>query len=130
MLWLLLSLLSCNENLLSKHTVEEKYIYPSYYDVWVETDTAIVEVEIYITDTSEPEPIWVDSFVQPSAASGVDIIWVIDPSGSMVSHRTRVLQGIADMMNALPQVSWRLAIISADNGTSLNDSNLLYELNL
>ena len=68
MLWLLLSLLSCNENLLSKHTVEEKYIYPSYYDVWVETDTAIVEVEIYITDTSEPEPIWVTllfSLAQP-----------------------------------------------------------------
>jgi len=123
MLLFLLGLLSCSDNVVSKHTIEEKYIYPSYYDVWVETDTAIVEVEIYITDTSEPEPIWVDSFVQPSASSGVDIIWVIDPSGSMVSHRTRVLQGIADMMGALPQVSWRLAIISADNNTSLNDSS-------
>ena len=115
----LLSLLSCNDNLLSKHTVEEKYIYPSYYDVWVETDTAIVEVEVYVPDTSEPDPIWVDSFAQPSASSGVDIIWVIDPSGSMHSHRTRLLQGISDMIGALPQVSWRLAIISADYQRSL-----------
>ena len=115
----LLSLLSCNDNLLSKHTVEEKYIYPSYYDVWVETDTAIVEVEVYVPDTSEPDPIWVDSFVQPHASAGVDIIWVIDPSGSMNSHRTRLLQGISDMMGALPQVNWRLAIISADYQRSL-----------
>ena len=115
----LLSLLSCNDNLLSKHTVEEKYIYPSYYDVWVETDTAIVEVEVYIPDTSEPDPIWVDSFVQPHASAGVDIIWVIDPSGSMNSHRNRLLQGISDMMGALPQVNWRLAIISADYQRSL-----------
>ena len=123
MLWLLLSLLSCNDNLLSKHTVEEKYIYPSYYDVWVETDTAIVEVEIYITDTSEPEPIWVDSFIQPSAAAGVDIIWVIDPSGSMHNDRPRILAGIDAMMNSLPLVNWRLVILSADYNTASNDSN-------
>ena len=124
MIWLLSSLLlSCNDNLLSKHTVEEKYIYPSYYDVWVETDTAIVEVEVYVPDTSEPDPIWVDSFVQPAANSGVDIIWVIDPSGSMNIHRTRVLQGISDMMSALPQVNWRLTIISAANNTALNDAD-------
>ena len=118
MLWLM-GLLSCSDALLSKHTIEEIYVYPSYYDVWVETDTAIVEVEVYVPDTSEPDPIWVDSFVQPSASSGVDIIWVIDPSGSMHSHRTRLLQGISDMIGALPQVSWRLAIISADYQRSL-----------
>ena len=117
-LWLL-SFFSCSDGLLVKHTVEEKYIYPSYYDVWVETDTAIVEVEIYVEDTSEPDPIWVDSFEQPSASSGVDIIWVIDPSGSMMQHKTRVIAGIEDMMNALPQVNWRLIIISADQNTAL-----------
>jgi hypothetical protein len=122
MLWLFGVLLSCSDSLLSKHTVEEKYIYPSYYDVWVETDTAIIEVEIYISDTADPDPIWVDSFVQPSGTDGVDIIWVIDPSGSMQAHQTRVLQGIADMMNALPTVNWRLAIISADQNHSVSDS--------
>ena len=52
MLLFLLGLLSCNDNLLSKHTIEEKYIYPSYYDVWVETDTAIIEVEVYVPDVT------------------------------------------------------------------------------
>ena len=123
MIWLLGLIFSCNDSLLSKHTIEEKYIYPSYYDVWVEVDTAIVEVEVYVEDTSEPDPIWVDSFVQPSGSDGVDIIWVIDPSGSMNVHRNRVLSGIGEMMNALPQVNWRLAIISADYNTSKNDAN-------
>lgn len=122
MFWLL-GILSCSDALLSKHTIEEKYIYPSYYDVWVETDTAIVEVEIHVPDTSEPDPIWVDSFMQPHASAGVDIIWVIDPSGSMYAHRNRLLQGISDMMGALPLVNWRLAIISADYQRSLQHSD-------
>ncbi len=115
-----LTLLGCApDNLLSKHTIEEKYVYPSYYDVWVETDTAIIEVPVDDTGT---DPIWVDSFEQPSASAGVDILWVIDPSGSMHSHRTRLLQGINDMMGSLPAVSWRLAIISADPTFSGSDS--------
>lgn len=123
MLYLLLALFSCaQDNLLSKHTVEEKYVYPSYYDVWVETDTAIVEVEVPVDDTGT-DPIWVDSFEQPNATAGVDVIWVIDPSGSMNSHRTRLLAGIADMMSAMPAVSWRLTIISADPRTSVNDAD-------
>ncbi len=123
MLYFILALLSCtNDNLMSKHTVEEKYIYPSYYDVWVETDTAIVEVEVPVDDTGT-DPIWVDSFEQPNATAGVDIIWVIDPSGSMVSHRTRLLAGISDMMASLPSVSWRLTIISADPGRAVNSAD-------
>ena len=123
MMYLLLALFSCGQdNMLSKHSVEEKYVYPSYYDVWVETDTAIVEVEVPVDDTGT-DPIWVDSFEQPSATAGVDVIWVIDPSGSMTSHRTRLLAGIADMMSAMPAVSWRLTIISADPRISVNDSD-------
>ena len=123
MLYLILALFGCgNENLIGKHTIEEKYVYPSYYDVWVETDTAIVEIEVPVDDTGT-DPIWVDSFEQPSASSGVDIIWVIDPSGSMNSHRTRLLAGIADMMAAMPSVSWRLAIISADSNHSINNTD-------
>ena len=92
-MYLLLALFSCaQDNLLSKHSVEEKYIYPSYYDVYVSTDTAIVEVEVPSEDTGT-DPIWIDSFEQPNATAGVDILWVIDPSGSMNSHRTRLLAG-------------------------------------
>ena len=121
MIAILLTLFRCApDNMLSKHTIEEKYVYPSYYDVWVETDTAVIEVPVDDTGTN---PIWVDSFEQPNASAGVDILWVIDPSGSMHSHRTRLLQGINDMMGAMPAVSWRLAIISADPTYAVNDSN-------
>ncbi len=108
--------------MLSKHSIEEKYIYPSYYDVYVSTDTAIVEVGVPTDDTAT-DPIWVDSFEQPNATAGVDVIWVIDPSGSMNSHRTRLLDGLSDMMSAMPAVSWRLTIISADPRNSVNDSD-------
>lgn len=124
MLYLLLALFSCApDNMLSKHSVEEKYIYPSYYDVYVSTDTAAIEVEVPIEDTGETLPIWIDSFEQPNATAGVDVIWVIDPSGSMNTHRTRLLAGIADMMNSMPAVSWRLTIISADPRQAVNDSD-------
>ncbi len=123
MIYLLLALFSCApDNMLSSHSVEEKYIYPSYYDVFVETDTAVMEVEVPSEDTGN-EPIWVDSFEQPSATAGVDVIWVIDPSGSMNTHRTRLLAGIADMMGSMPAVSWRLTIISADPRQSVVDSD-------
>ena len=124
MIYLLLALFSCApDNMLSSHSVEEKYIYPSYYDVFVETDTAVVEVEVPSEDTGETLPIWIDSFEQPNATAGVDVIWVIDPSGSMNIHRTRLLAGISDMMSAMPAVSWRLTIISADPRIALNDSD-------
>lgn len=65
------------------------------------------------TDTGEREPIWVDSFVQPTISNGVDIIWVIDGSGSMQDDHAMILQGIAAMMQNLPSINWRLMIISA-----------------
>ena len=67
-----------------------------------------------VEDTAfDGAPIWVDSFTQPSV-NGVDILWVIDPSGSMNQHQTRLLAGIDAMMQALPASGWRLAIIPSD----------------
>ena len=63
-------------------------------------------------DTGSNEPIWVDSFEQPVISNGVDIIWVIDGSGSMNDDSPRVLQGITDMMQNLTMINWRLVIIS------------------
>jgi len=100
-------------------------------------DVRVVEVPVYIedtghahehdtaVDTSPPEDtaieeevlyaVWVDSADQPMAFNGVDIIWIIDSSGSMGSYQTQVELGIEAMMNALPiDVDWRLVIISAD----------------
>ena len=113
--FIILLFMSCTDALLSQTIVEDHYIYPSYYNVYVETDTAIVTQ--YVADTSEEfYPIWVDSVVQPAMSNGIDIIWVIDPSGSMTDDRPRILAGINAMMDALPlNVAWRLSIIPADH---------------
>ena len=110
LIFLFLTLLGCSETGVVKHTIEEKFIYPSYYDVYVE-DSGIA-----LSDTADEEqfPIWVDSIRQPSEISGVDIIWVIDPSGSMNNEKPYILDGIHAMMSALPNVNWRLVIISSD----------------
>ena len=80
----------------------------------LETEKEYIYVQDnFVEGESEPEwPIWVDSFIQPKVSSGVDIIWVIDGSGSMNEEYPKVLQGIADMLANLPAISWRLMIIS------------------
>ena len=92
-----------------KITYEEVETWVSQQDVYIEGDTIIIE------DTGQDAAdIWVDSFTQPGNFEGVDILWVIDPSGSMANDRPRVVAGIGDMLSVLPLTGWRLAIISAD----------------
>jgi len=74
-------------------------------------DEFIIEVEVEVPG----DPIgqqWVDSFVQPGGVDGVDILWVIDTSGSMTVYQNRLLAGIEAMLNALPSSDWRLAMIA------------------
>ncbi len=77
-----------------------------------------VEVPVYIetevpTDNEDAE-VWVDSFTQPRSVDGVDILWVIDTSGSMNRFDENLLSGIDAMLTALPPSGWRLAMISND----------------
>jgi len=80
----------------------------------VETEKEYIYVQDnYVEGEQEPDwPIWVDSFTQPQSSNGVDILWVIDGSGSMNDEYTKVLQGISDMLANLPMISWRLMIMS------------------
>ncbi len=89
--------LSCNsDNILTYEKIEEVEMYPD---------------------------VWVDSFIQPSATDGYDILWVIDRSGSMSNHDTELLAGIEAMMNALPiDTGWRLGIISTDGNYSISNT--------
>ena len=94
---------------------------------------------VYVYDTSEPEiiyiehdtdtatnPIWVDSFTQISSMSGIDIVWVVDRSGSMRNNDEKLEQGMDTMLTILNQefsVSWRIGIISTDpNESSQNQT--------
>ncbi len=75
-----------------------------------------VEVPVYIEVEVPEDPglIWVDSFTQPQSVDGVDILWVIDTSGSMNRYDPQLMAGIEAMMNALPAAGWRLAMMSND----------------
>jgi hypothetical protein len=74
-----------------------------------------VEVPVYIdTGFDDPGLIWVDSFIQPNTVDGIDILWVIDTSGSMHRYDAQLMAGIEVMLSALPPTSWRLAMISND----------------
>ena len=102
-MWLLLYLWGCGSDHFLSHGITEKQIeYVYVQDNYIEGSD----------DTGVNEPIWVDSFEQPVISNGVDIIWVIDGSGSMNDDHGRVLQGITDMMQNLPMINWRLVIIS------------------
>ena len=81
-----------------------------------ETVYVEVEVPVYVETEvpSDPGEIWIDSFIQPMSVDGVDILWVIDTSGSMNIYDDELLAGIEAMMNALPASGWRLAMTSND----------------
>ena len=91
--------------------IYEQVEVPVYIEVEVPTGTPAEEVEI-----------WVDSFVQVRAVDGVDIIWVIDASGSMSAYQEKLLAGIEHMMNALPESGWRLVMISTDPEEVVNEN--------
>lgn len=91
--------------------IVEEIEVPVYIEVEVPTGTPTEEVEI-----------WVDSFVQVLAVDGVDIIWVIDHSGSMNVYEPQLLAGIELMMNALPESGWRLVMISTDPDEAASES--------
>ena len=80
-----------------------------------------VEVPVYVYEEVPEDPglIWVDSFIQPQSVDGVDIIWVIDTSGSMSAYDEELLAGIEAMLLALPESGWRLAMMSNDPDEAL-----------
>ena len=89
-----------------------------YIEVEGETVYEEVEVPVYIEvevpgDTEYGE-IWVDSFTQYATVDGVDILWIIDTSGSMYRYDDELMAGIEVMLGALPESGWRLAMLSND----------------
>ena len=80
------------------------------YGIVGEIGTEYVYVEVPKEEL--PTEIWVDSFIQPTSMEGVDILWIIDTSGSMHDDEPRLLAGIDAMMNSLPAQGWRLNMIS------------------
>ena len=108
---MLLFLISClSEHYLTNKIVEERILYDTaYVEVIVEVEK---EVEVIVP---ENYPLWSQTYVQPSLGNGVDILWVVDPSGSMMNNWAQVVLGVEQMMLALPtNINWRLEIIPTD----------------
>ena len=100
----------------------------------VNPEEKIVYVDVPVEDTGgyeehdyHPGDVWVAHFYQIETVEEMDILWVIDTSGSMNTHKVRLLDGIAAMMSALPMTDWRLAMIPAD-GTAAS-TEYQHELN-
>ena len=85
----------------------------------------IVEVEVPVEEGWSGE-VWVDHFYQSATMNGIDILWVIDRSGSMATFNARLLLGVESMMNVLnglpPTTQWRLAMMAADATKSVNET--------
>jgi hypothetical protein len=82
-----------------------------------------VPIEVLVEVPGEGGDVWVDSFEQPYSVDGVDIVWLIDRSGSMNTFDQAVIDGIGQMMSALPAAGWRLGITTTDYIDSTSVSN-------
>jgi len=88
------------------------------------TETVEIEIPIYIeveVPVNEGE-IWIDSFTQHMSVDGIDILWVVDRSGSMNRYNAELLAGVEAMLLALPTSDWRLVMISADPTKSITST--------
>jgi len=92
--------INSNEIIVTETVVEE---------VEVEVEVPVyVEVEVPVNEGV----IWVDSFTQVMEIQGIDILWVVDRSGSMNKYDAELLAGLEAMLLALPTSDWRLVIIN------------------
>ena len=81
------------------------------YGIVGDGETIYIEVPVEV-EVDDNDRIWVDNFYQPTTANGVDILWVIDMSGSMRDNEEKLLAGIEAMMKSLPASGWRLNMVS------------------
>jgi hypothetical protein len=126
LLYFLLILASCGNDYAIVSPGEPEIVVVTETETVTETVTVIEEVEIpvYIeveVPVNEGE-IWIDSFTQHMSIDGIDILWVIDKSGSMSRFNDELLAGIESMILALPASDWRLVIISADPSDSVTST--------
>jgi hypothetical protein len=116
LLLFILSMVSCSTDYMiggasEVITIREQIEVEVPVEVEVEVEVPVyVEVEVPVNEGI----IWVDSFTQSMTIDGIDILWVVDRSGSMGRHDAELLAGVHAMLLALPVSDWRLVMISAD----------------
>ncbi|WP_339634648.1 vWA domain-containing protein [uncultured Maribacter sp.] len=110
------ALLSCTQDYAVINSQEPETIVVT--ETITETETVEVEVEVPVyVEVEVPVNegvIWIDSFTQHMSIDGIDILWVVDRSGSMNRFNADLLLGVEAMLGALPVSDWRLVMINAD----------------
>ncbi len=109
-------ILSCTQDYSVINSKEPETIVITETVTETETVTVEIEVPVYVeveVPVNEGE-IWIDSFTQHMSIDGIDILWVVDRSGSMNRYNAELLAGVEAMLLALPVSDWRLVMISAD----------------
>ena len=111
-----LNAMGCTQEYAVINSKEPEKVYITETETEIVTVTEEVEVPVYIeveVPVNEGE-IWIDSFTQHMSVDGIDILWVVDRSGSMNRFNAELLAGVEAMLLALPVADWRLVMISAD----------------
>jgi len=120
----LLSLLSCTQDYAVINSKEPETIVVTETITETITEEIEIEVPVYVeveVPVNEGE-IWIDSFTQHMSIDGIDILWVVDRSGSMNRYNPELLAGVEAMLLALPTSDWRLVMISADPTRSVTST--------
>jgi|TARA_A200000159_G_C7326553_1_gene341236 hypothetical protein len=123
-LTLLLSLFGCTQDYSVINSKEPETIVIT--ETVTETETVEIEIEVPVyVEVEVPVNegvIWIDSFTQHMSIDGIDILWVVDRSGSMNRYNAELLAGVEAMLSALPVSDWRLVMISADPARAINST--------
>jgi hypothetical protein len=120
----LLSLISCTQDYSVINSKEPETIVITETVTETVTETIEVEVPVYVEIEVPVNEgvIWVDSFTQHMSVDGIDILWVVDRSGSMNRYNAELLAGVEAMLLALPISDWRLVMLSADPRNAVTSS--------
>lgn len=119
-----LNAMGCTQEYAVINSKEPEKVYITETETEIVTVTEEVEVPVYVEveiPVNEGE-IWIDSFTQHMSVDGIDILWVVDRSGSMNRFNAELLAGVEAMLLALPVADWRLVMISADPRNAVTSS--------
>ena len=90
-----LNAMGCTQEYAVINSKEPEKIYITETETETITVTEEVEVPVYVEVEvpAENGDVWVDSFTQVGTIDGIDILWVIDKSGSMNRFDDALLAG-------------------------------------
>ena len=84
----------------------------------VDGESPAVPLQVPVHGRVDARPRYEEQFVQDGPWDAVDIVMVVDRSGSMAEEREKLAAGLTTMLAALEeqQLDWRVGVVTADSG--------------